>query len=128
MEGVGFLGDMKYIIHDRDGRCCPAFDGGLPSVGKEPVKLPARSPDLNAYAERWILSCESECTRRILVIGEEGVWRAVQDIEHHHFERPHQGLGNTVPVVPAEEVPETGRIECRERMGGLLKSYHRVAA
>ena len=90
---------MKYVIHDRDGKYCPAFDGILKSAGKKPIKLPARSPNLNAFAERWILSCKSECTRRILVIGEEGVWRAVQEyIGHHHTERLHQGLGNVVPA------------------------------
>jgi putative transposase len=128
MEATGFLNEMKYVIHDRDGKCCPAFDGILKSAGKEPVKLPARSPNLNAYAERWILSCKSECTRPILVIGEEGVWQAVLEyIAHHHLERPHQGLGNEVPAGPGQETPATGPVECRERLGGLLKSHYRAA-
>lgn len=129
MAGIGAMDEMKYVIHDRDGKFCPAFDGMLKSVGKEPVKLPAQSPNLNAYAERWILSCKSECTRRILVVGEEGVWRAVREyIAHHHLERPHQGLGNEVPAGPGEAAPATGRIQCRKRLGGLLKSYYRIAS
>ena len=128
MQGTGFLNDVKYVIHDRDGKYCPAFDGILKSVGKKPVKLPARSPNLNAFAERWILSCKSECTRRILVIGEEGVCQAVQEyINHFHAERPHQGLGNEVPAGWSDDAPLSGKIECRERLGGLLKSYSRVA-
>ncbi len=128
MEGVGFLNEVKYVIHDRDGKYCPAFDGILKSAGKKPVKLPARSPNLNAFAERWVLSCKSECTRRILVIGEDGVWRAIQEfIAHYHTERPHQGLGNVVPTGWPDDAPDNGRIECDERLGGLLKSYRRVA-
>jgi putative transposase len=128
MDDCGCLRETKYVVHDRDGKYCPAFDGILKSAGKKPVKLPARSPNLNAFAERWIPSCKSECTRRILVIGEEGVWRAIQEyIAHHHTERPHQGLGNVVPAGWPDDVPSGGRIECHERLGGLLKSYSRAA-
>lgn len=129
MEDVGFLNEMKYVIHDRDGKFCPAFDGVLKSAGKGLVKLPARSPDLNAFAERWILSCKDECTRRILMIGEEGVWQAVREyITHHYLERPHQGLGNVVPAGECGDAPATGTVECHERLGGLLRSYSRAAA
>jgi len=128
MDDCGCLREVKYVIHDRDGKYCPAFDGILKSAGKKPVKLPTQSPNLNAFAERRILSCKTECTRRILVIGEEGVWRAVQEyIAHHHTERPHQGLGNVVPAGWPDDVPSDGRIECRERFGGLLKSCSRAA-
>jgi putative transposase len=128
MEGVGFLNGMKYLIHDGDGKFCPAFDHIIESSGIELVPLPPRSPDLNAFAERWIPSCKSECTRRILVIGEDGVWRAVQEfIAYYHKERPHQALGNVVPTGWPDDAPDNGRIECDERLGGLLKSYRRVA-
>jgi len=129
MDVIGFLDGMKYVIHDRDGKFCPAFDGVLKSAGKVPVKLPARSPNRNAFAERWIQSCKQECTRRILVIGEEGVWHAVQEyLAHYHLERPHQGLGNCAPDVGSEPVITSGAVECRQRLGGLLRSYCRAAA
>lgn len=71
------------------------------------------------------LAAENEILRSRL----EGVWSAVQEyIAHHYGERPHQGLGNEVPAGSGQEAPATGRIECRERLVGLLKSYHRVAA
>lgn len=62
------------------------------------------------------------------MIGEEGVWQAVQEyITHHYLERSHQGLGNVVPAGWPDDVPSDVRIECRDRLGGLLKSYRRVA-
>ena len=48
MADVGFLVDHRYLIHDRDGNYCPAFDSTLTDGGVTPVQLPPRSPNLNA--------------------------------------------------------------------------------
>ena len=55
-DGVLLQNKCKYLIHDRDSKYCKHFDSLLRSVKIEPVKLPPRSPNLNAYAERFILS------------------------------------------------------------------------
>ena len=55
-EGWGFLNRVRYLLHDRDGRFCPLFRAALRSAGVRPLALPARSPNLNAYAERWVRS------------------------------------------------------------------------
>ena len=52
MVDLGFLGDGHYLIHDRDGKYCPAFDRTIEAVGVKSIKLPARSPNLNSFAER----------------------------------------------------------------------------
>ena len=89
--------------------------------------MPAKSPNLNAYAERFVLSIKSECLGRFVPIGEGHLQRAITEYtEHYHLERTHQGLGNEL----IEGVPECsiGRVGRRERRGGLLSSYYREVA
>ena len=56
MEQWGFLAPGQYLIHDRDGKYCPAFQHIIDAAGVKRVPLPPRSPNLNAYAERWVRS------------------------------------------------------------------------
>ena len=56
MEEWGFLSPGQYLIHDRDGKYCPAFQQIIDAAGVKRVPLPPRSPNLNAYAERWVRS------------------------------------------------------------------------
>ena len=92
--------------------------------------LPARSPNLNAYAERWVRSVKEECLSKVILFGERSLRRALSEyVEHFHAERNHQGKGNVLlfpwPTLPGEH---DGLIQCRERLGGLLKYYEREAA
>ena len=129
MADAGFLSPCRYLIHDRDGKFCPAFVSTIESVGVKPVKLPARSPNLNSFAERWVKSVKDECLSRLILFGEESLRRALTQYEtHHHEERPHQGLGNVILFPSADGRSDgDGEIQCRERLGGLLKYYHREA-
>jgi hypothetical protein len=88
-----------------------------------------RSPNLNAHAERMALSLKSECLERMILFGEASLRTAVnQYLLHYHGERNHQGLGNRL-IEPAGSVGENrGEVECRERLGGMLKYYSRAAA
>ncbi len=129
MADVGFLSSHRYLIHDRDGKYCPAFDRTIESVGVKTVKLPARSPNLNCFAERWVKSVKEECLSRLILFGEESLRRTLaQYLDHHHVERPHQGKGNVI-LFPNSEKRDgaQGEIQCRERLGGLLKYYFRQA-
>ena len=127
MDGMGFLSGMKYLIHDNDGKFCPAFDKIIEDSGIELVPLPPRSPNLNAFAERFVLSVKSECLWKLLVFDEQALWQTVMEYAaHYHCERNHQGLRNTIPF--PEEARATGEIECRERLGGVLKYYCRKSA
>jgi transposase InsO family protein len=81
---------------------------------------------MNAVAERFVLSIKRECLSRLTPFGTQHLERAVREyVEHYNTERPHQGLGNELingrPSTSAGEVVET------ERLGGLLRSYHRAA-
>ncbi len=79
MEGTGFLDGTKYLIHDRDSKFCPAFDQTIESAGVDLVPLPPKSPNLNAYAELFVLTVKSECLWRLLVFSEEGLWHAITE-------------------------------------------------
>ena len=125
----GFLTGFRYLIHDRDPLFTEAFKEHLGSAGVETVKLPPRSPNLNAYAERFVRSIKSECLAQIIPLGERHLRNAVAEFtEHYHTERNHQGIGNQLILKMRGETPATGNVECRERLGGPLKYYHRRAA
>ncbi len=124
----GFLNGARYLIHDRDPLFTEAFREVLGSSGVSTVKLPARSPDLKAYAERFVLSIRSECLDQIIPLGERHLRKAVREYtEHYHVERNHQGLSNELIETPCEEPNMDGTVECQERLGGALKYYRRAA-
>ena len=125
----GFLNGARYLIHDRDPLFTEAFRELLKSSGVKTVKLPARSPDLNAYAERFVRSIKSECLAQIAPLGERNLRNAVKEYtEHYHFERNHQGLDNQLIEKPSDEPNMDNAVGCQERLGGLLKYYYRRAA
>src|SRR5262249_6819714 len=126
--GEGFLHGMQHVILDRDPMYTTAFRRLLRGCGVRPLVLPARSPNLNAFAERFVESIKCECLNRIVPLGEAHLRTAVQEfVRHYHTGRPHQGLGNEF-IVPKTTVIETGQTMCRERLGGLLKFYYCEAA
>jgi transposase InsO family protein len=130
MEAWGFLSPGQYLIHDRDGKYCPAFQQIIDAAGVKRVPLPPRSPNLNAYAERWVRSVNEECLARLILFGEASLRHALtQYVEHFHHERNHQGKDN-VRLFPAvsQSPAREGSIQCRDRLGGLLKYYERQAA
>jgi putative transposase len=130
MEQWGFLSPGQYLIHDRDGKYCPAFHQIIDTAGVKRVPLPPRSPNLNAYAERWVRSVKEECLSRLILFGEASLRHALtQYVAHYHHERNHQGKGNVLlfPTV-SHDAEREGPMHCRERLGGLLKYYTCEAA
>ena len=124
----GFLLGARYLLMDRDTKFCSVFRSLLEEAGVKPVRLPARSPNLNAHLERFMLSLKSECLNRMIFFGERSARRAVRDyLEHYHRERNHQGLDNRL-ITAGEEVGRTsGKVRCHERLGGMLRYYYREA-
>ena len=125
----GFLRDRKYLLMDRDGKFCEAFRAILEQSGVDPVRLPPHSPNLNAIAERFVRSVRSECVDQMIFFGENMLRRVLESyLAHYHHERNHQGLDNRL-IEPEPHVGQAaGAIECRERLGGLLRYYYRRAA
>ena len=124
----GFLNGKKYLIMDRDTKFSESFRSFLSEESVEPVRLPPRSPNMNAHLERFFGSLKSECLDRLILFGETAMRNAVsQYLEHYHAERPHQGLGNDLIVPFDQPTNADAKIETTERLGGLLRSYRRAA-
>ena len=102
----------------------------LQSGGVQPIVLPPRSPNLNAFAERWVRSMKHECLSKLILFGELSLRRAVtESVRHYHFERNHQGKENML-LFPAPGSPSSHpnpAITCHARLGGLLNFYQRAA-
>jgi hypothetical protein len=125
MDGV--LNGKRYLIHDRD----PLFTGEFldASVGVESVKLPPRSPNLNAYAERFVRSIKESCLDRTIFFGEGALRKGVHEfVLHYHGERNHQVLGNRLIVSDEGKAGRRRAVLRRERLGGMLNYYYRAAA
>jgi transposase InsO family protein len=124
----GFLNGKRYLIMDRDTKFCGSFRSFLRNEGIKSVRLPPRTPNMNAHLERFFGSLKSGCLNRLILFGERATRNAVrQYLEHYHAERCHQGLGNKL-IVPMQRYPDTkAKIETTERLGGLLRSYRRAA-
>ncbi len=125
----GFLKDAGHLIVDRDTSLIAMREFLEQNTDTEVVLLPPKSPNLNAYMERWFRSLKSECLSRIIFFGRQPLENAVGEyVKHYHGERHHQSLGNQL-IEPSDNVNAVaGKIECRERLGGMLKYYHRRAA
>ena len=125
----GFLNGRRYLIMDRDTKFCAKFRSILKHSGIEPVKLPPRSPNMTPHIERFMRSIKQEALERMIFFGESMLRRAVRKyLLHYHIERNHQGLNNTIIQAGDDVGSRDGEIQCRERLGGLLRYYYREAA
>jgi transposase InsO family protein len=125
----GVLGDKKLLLLDRDSKFSLAFRNLLKDAGVEVVRLPYRSPNLNAYAERFVRSIKDECLSRMIFFGERSLRKATREYAaHYHRERNHQGIGNRL-IEPSDRAESAiSAVECAQRLGGMLRFYHRGAA
>jgi putative transposase len=114
----GFLARHQILICDRRI---------VQGAGVRIVLIPVRAPNANAYAERFVRSIREECLDRLILFGERRLFRALDEfVAHYHRERNHQGLGNEL-ITPATAAAGGTRVRCRDRLGGLLRYYHRAA-
>lgn len=125
----GFLHDKKYLIHDRDPLYTKDFRELLEKAGIRSVRLSPRCPNLNAYAERFVLSIKSECLDRMIIFGERHLRHVIDEyVGHYHMEWNHQGLGNRLIMPESIDDPTSSNSVQRQiRLGGLLNYYHTAA-
>ena len=125
----GFLNGKRFLIHDRDPLYTAQFTETLEACGVRCVKLPPKSQNLNAFAERFVRSIKSECLDRMIFFGGKHLRCVVKEyVEHYHAERNHQGIGNRLIEGRNVGGNRTGPVVLRTRVGGMLKYYHRTAA
>jgi putative transposase len=125
----GILKDKRYLIHDRDPLFTAEFLDMLADAGVKSVKLPRRSPNLNAYAERFVRTIKESCLERMILFGEESLRTAIQNfVAHYHTERNHRGLANQLINPEPGYLGNKGSVQRRQRLGGMLSYYYRTAA
>ena len=125
----GFLLGKRFVLHDRDPLFTEAFRRVLKEEEIEPLRLPAKSPNLNAHAERFVLSVKSECLNKLIILGERHLRSVLAEFSaHYHFERNHQGVDNKLLALRASDAADNdAHVVCDQRVGGLLKYYRRAA-
>jgi putative transposase len=129
-ESWGYLEGCRCVLHDRDTKFCASSRSVLAEGGVETLLLPARNPNLNAFAERWVRSVKQECLSKLILFGAAPLSRTLAEFTaHYHGERNHQGKGNKLllPLAGSEPEPRGHTVACRHRLGGLLKYYGRAA-
>ena len=127
----GPLVGARFLIMNRDTKFTAAFKASLRREGVESVLCPPRSPNCNAFAERFVRSIKEECLAKVIPIGVASVSRCVREfLTHYHHERNHQGLGDRLITTTTTRTPveHLGPVRRRERLGGVLNYYYRKAA
>ena len=126
----GCLRSARYLIHDRDPLYTRVFGEILESSGVQPIRLPPKSPNLNAYAERFVRSIKEECLTRVVPLGERHLRCLVREYVAHYPSRakPSGTRQPTPATTPPPPVRPDADVRRRERLGGLLNFYHREAA
>ena len=123
----GFLVGKRVLIHDRDPLFSKRFCDTLAAADVETKRLPARSPNLNAYAERFVRSIKEECLSHVIPLSERHLRSVISEYRvHYHAERPHQGLGGR--LIEGQPESGTGTVQRKSRLGGMLNHYYRAAA
>ncbi len=128
-ECGGILIGKSHLIVDRDTKYTAQFRRLIAESRTAVIRLAPRSPNLNAYAERFVRSIKDECLNRMILVGQGSLRRAIsQFVAHYHIERNHQGLSNR--LIQPEFAPATSsaQIKRRQRLGGMLSYYHGAAA
>jgi transposase InsO family protein len=125
-------GQFRFLVRDRAGQFAESFDAVLSAAGIEVVKIPPRSSEANAFAERWVRTVRAECTDRMLIAGPSHLHGVLDEyVTHYNRHRPHRARelrppdGGDVTVPPVTDLAAT-RIRRREVLGGL-NEYERAA-
>lgn len=125
----GLIHNARFLLHDRDAKYSQGVDAIFFAAGIRPLKLPPLSPNLKAFAERWVRSIKDKCLNQLILFSESSLrYVLAQYLAHHHHERNHQGLGNLIPFPDERSESGNGKIIKSARLGGLLNFYHRAAA
>ena len=124
------LGNVRFLIHDRDAKFTGPFDQILGEEGVRIVKTPVRAPRANAIAERWVRTVRAECLDHLLIVGRRHLEAVLCEyLAHYNRERPHRALALAAPTRELQEPRGSPPTEIRRRdvLGGLIHEYHAAA-
>jgi putative transposase len=117
------------LLRDRDSKLAPAFDAVFAAQGIRVGRTPARTPQANALAERWVGTIRRECLDWLLITDERHLDHVLREFAaHYNSARPHRALRLQPPLGPRPHCAGSGEARRRDRLGGLLHEYQRAAA
>ena len=121
---------VKFLIRDRDTKFTAGFDEVFRSEGIRVIKTPIRSPQANAFAERWVRTVRNECLDWLLIVGRSHLERVLhQYVGHYNQQRPHRGINLGVPTAGENPAtPPSLHVRRHDVLGGLVHEYYPVAA
>lgn len=129
-EATPYCFGPTYLIRDNDDKFGKRFSAVAEGTGIELVKIPPRSPNLNPICERFLGSVRRECLDHVIILSERHLRRILKEyleIDFNHA-RPHQGLGQAIPVAELRSVPKMGgMVVSSPILGGLHHDYQRAA-
>jgi transposase InsO family protein len=134
----------KFLVRDRDTKYVASFDEVFGAEGTETLETPFRTPNANAFAERFVRTVRSECLDHLLVVNQRNLERILRSFAcHYNGHRPHQGLSQEIPEsertdrpLAIEDASDSGhrqvrdhrvRIRRYDRLGGLIHEYECAA-
>jgi putative transposase len=124
---TGLLRDGRVLLCDRDPKWSSGVEQWLATAGVRVIRTPARAPNCNAYAERFVRSVKEECLNRLVPLGERHLRTTLREFAaHDHHERNHQGLANKL-IEPHCMQRHRATVRRRQRVGGILSYYYRSA-
>ena len=124
----GVLSGGRVLLCDRDRKWSQGVQRFLETADVRVIRTPYCAPNCNAHAERFVRAIKEECLNRVIPLGERHLRRTLAEfVAHYHGERNHQGLGNELIDVPQSDLPVSGPVRRRQRIGGVLSYYYRAA-
>ena len=127
------LGDraasFSYLVRDHAGQFTTAFDAVLADAGIDVVRIPARCPQANGYAERFVRTVRAELTDRMLIVGRRHLTAVMTEyVDHYNTQRPHRGQRLRPPrPQPTPDAPDVAAVHRHPIVGGLINEYHHAA-
>jgi transposase InsO family protein len=124
------LGNVRFLLHDRDAKFSGSFDELVRCEGAGVIKTPVRAPRANAVAERWVRTVRNECLDHVLVFGRRHLEQILRGyVAHFNAERPHRSLALVAPAgAPQARGSPSADIARRDVVGGLIHEYYAAAA
>jgi putative transposase len=123
----GVLCAQRFLICERHRRWSAAVRQLLETSAVRVIRTPFCAPNCNAHAERFVRSVKAECLDRLIPVGERHLRGALAEFfVHFHREHSHQGPGNEL-IDGDGGLHPGGRVQRRQRLGGLLSYYYRAA-
>jgi putative transposase len=131
--------DPRFLVRDRDTKYVASFDAVFQSEGAQILQTPFRTPNANAYAERFVRTVRSECLDHLLIVNARHLERILRTYaQHYNGSRPHQGLSQRIPapalpfpmlaeMLPMPSHSHSRLVHRRDRLGGLIHEYELAA-